>query len=371
MKKVGIILTDYSAEKMKTKQPAVMCSINFRPMLEYVVNAAAEICDKTALLCTAENEAAIKEYFGDRVSYARCSSELEDITSGADTIVWLRGDIPCITASDIRALYSSFTEGREQPLCGAFITAASYDFKKACGVLDSAENTCDSRAQAAKADREIRLGINNYHMENGVTVINPEDTYIEAGVKIGADTVIYPGAIIKGDTELGEGCVIMGGCMIEDSRIGDNVSMKASTVLGSKIGSNTTVGPYAYVRPGSEIGNNVKIGDFVEVKKSVIGDGTKISHLTYVGDSKVGKNVNFGCGTVTVNYDGKNKFVTEIGDNAFIGCNTNLVSPVKVGDNAFIAAGSTITDEVPENGFAIARQRQTVKEGWVKPKDRK
>lgn len=140
--------------------------------------------------------------------------------------------------------------------------------------------------------------------------------------------------------------------------------------MDSSVGSDTTVGPYAYVRPNSRIGSHVKVGDFVEVKNSTVDDGTKISHLTYVGDSDVGKNVNFGCGTVTVNYDGKNKFRTTIGNNAFIGCNTNLVAPVTVGDNSFIAAGSTITDEVPEDGFAIARQRQTVKNGWVKPKDK-
>lgn len=140
--------------------------------------------------------------------------------------------------------------------------------------------------------------------------------------------------------------------------------------MESSVGSDTTVGPYAYVRPNSHIGSHVKVGDFVEVKNSTVDDGTKISHLTYVGDSDVGKNVNFGCGTVTVNYDGKNKFRTTIGNNAFIGCNTNLVAPVTVGDNSFIAAGSTITDEVPEDGFAIARQRQTVKNGWIKPKDK-
>jgi bifunctional UDP-N-acetylglucosamine pyrophosphorylase/glucosamine-1-phosphate N-acetyltransferase len=129
------------------------------------------------------------------------------------------------------------------------------------------------------------------------------------------------------------------------------------------------VGPFAYVRPESVIGRNTKIGDFVEIKKSIIGDGTKVSHLTYIGDSEVGSNVNFGCGTITVNYDGKKKHKTIVGDNVFIGCNTNLVAPVKVNNDSYIAAGSTITDEVPEGALAIARERQTNKEGWVEKRN--
>jgi bifunctional UDP-N-acetylglucosamine pyrophosphorylase/glucosamine-1-phosphate N-acetyltransferase len=136
-------------------------------------------------------------------------------------------------------------------------------------------------------------------------------------------------------------------------------------IIDSKIGSDTTVGPFAYIRPESVIGNNVRIGDFVEIKKSKIGNNTKVSHLTYVGDAEVGENCNFGCGTVTVNYDGKNKNKTIIGNNSFIGCNTNLISPVKVEDNTYIAAGSTITNDVKEGELAVARAKQRNIEGWV------
>ncbi len=149
------------------------------------------------------------------------------------------------------------------------------------------------------------------------------------------------------------------------AQISDRVEVKNSVVLESSIDDDTKVGPFAYLRPGSKIGKKVKIGDFVEVKKSVIGDKTKISHLTYVGDAEIGSNVNLGCGVVVVNYDGQKKNKTIVGDNSFVGCNVNLISPVEVKSNAYVAAGSTITDEVPENSLAIARSRQVIKEGWV------
>ena len=152
---------------------------------------------------------------------------------------------------------------------------------------------------------------------------------------------------------------------INNSIIEDNFQIESSVIIDSKIGSHTTVGPFAYIRPESVIGNNVRIGDFVEIKKSTIGNNTKVSHLTYVGDAEVGENCNFGCGTVTVNYDGKNKNKTIIGNNSFIGCNTNLISPVKVEDNTYIAAGSTITNDVKEGELAVARAKQRNIEGWV------
>ena len=155
-------------------------------------------------------------------------------------------------------------------------------------------------------------------------------------------------------------------CSITNSTIGNNTEIKNSTIIDSTVGENTIVGPYAYLRPKSNIGNHVKIGDFVEVKNATIEDNSKASHLSYIGDAHVGKNVNIGCGVVFVNYDGKNKFQTVIEDNVFVGCNSNLVAPVTVGKNAFIAAGSTITDEVHEDAFAIARSRQVNKEGYSK-----
>ena len=207
------------------------------------------------------------------------------------------------------------------------------------------------------------------HKENGVVFIDENTVYIDESVKIGSKTVIEPNVMLRGNTVIGEN-VTIGFCSdITNSEIGDDVKIKHSVIIDSVIGEKTTVGPFAYLRPCSKIGQNVKIGDFVEIKNSNISDGTKLSHLTYVGDADVGKNVNFGCGTVVVNYDGKQKHRTVIKDNAFIGCNTNLVSPVVVEKNAYTAAGSTITNDVPEDSLAIARARQTVKENWRK--DRK
>lgn len=182
--------------------------------------------------------------------------------------------------------------------------------------------------------------------------------------------MIYPGTILKGSTSIDVNCAIGPNCMISDTIVGKNTKVIYSVINQSRIGGDTTVGPFAYLRPGSIIGEKVKIGDFVEIKKSVIGDETKISHLTYVGDAEIGRNVNLGCGVVFVNYDGKVKSKTVVGDNSFIGCNVNLISPVEVKPNSYIAAGSTITDEVPEYSLAIARSRQTIIRDWVKKKGR-
>ncbi len=203
------------------------------------------------------------------------------------------------------------------------------------------------------------------YIKNGVVFVDTNSVWIEDGVEIGKGTVIEPNVYLKGNTVIGEN-VTVGFCTeIVNSKISDNVTIKHSVITDSSIGEGTNVGPFAYIRPNCNVGKNVKIGDFVEIKNSNIDDGTKLAHLTYVGDADVGKNINFGCGTVVVNYDGKNKHRTVIEDNAFIGCNTNLVSPVKVGKNAFTAAGSTITEDVPENALAIARERQSVKADWV------
>ncbi len=219
-------------------------------------------------------------------------------------------------------------------------------------------------AQLSYAEKIMQKRINKKHMLMGVTIVDPQNTYISEGCKIGADTIILPGTIIDGETVIGEDCVIGPNANITGCKIGNGTVINASTATNSTIGSGVNMGPYAYVRPGCNIADNVKVGDFVEVKNSNIDEGTKIAHLTYVGDSDVGKNVNFGCGTVTVNYDSVKKHRTTIGDGAFIGCNSNLVAPVTVGAGAYTAAGSTITEDVPDNALAIARNRQLVKEDW-------
>ena len=226
----------------------------------------------------------------------------------------------------------------------------------------------NDKAQLAQAEERMRRRIVNRHLANGVTFLAPDTAYIGGEVEIGSDTVILPNTMLKGRTVIGSGCVVGPNVQIADSALADGVEVNSSVILESTVGEGTHVGPFAYIRPNSRIGKNIKIGDFVEIKNSTIDDGTKVSHLTYVGDADVGKKVNFGCGTVLVNYDGKNKFRSTICDHAFIGCNTNLVSPVTVEEGAFIAAGSTITDSVPEHALAIARARQVNKTGWKKKK---
>ena len=242
--------------------------------------------------------------------------------------------------------------------------------KKVGAVVTDYEDTIgvNSRAQLAEAEEILRNRINRIHLDNGVTLIDPRSTYIGADVVIGKDTILYPNTILEGNTKIGQGCTILQNTRIKDSIIENGATIESSVILESKVGENTNVGPFAYIRPESSIGNNVKIGDFVEIKKANIGNETKVAHLTYIGDAEVGSGCNFGCGTVVVNYDGKKKHKTIIGDNSFIGCNTNLVSPVKVGDNTYIAAGSTITNEVSEGDLAIARAKQRNIKGWVEKK---
>lgn len=240
------------------------------------------------------------------------------------------------------------------------VGALPVDFEETIGV--------NSRGELAVTEKILRDRINKKHMDNGVTLIDPNTTYISSEAEIGQDTVIYPNNVIEGNTVIGKDCLLYPNSRIFNSVIEDGVTIQASVVLESKIGEGTTVGPYAYIRPESIIGKKARIGDFVEIKKSTIGDKTKVSHLTYIGDAEVGSDCNFGCGTVVVNYDGTNKFKTKIGDNVFVGCNTNLVSPVEVKDYSYIAAGSTITEEVPEGSLAIARAKQVNIQGWVEKK---
>jgi len=244
----------------------------------------------------------------------------------------------------------------EDKSIGAVVT----DYEETIGI--------NSRVQLAEAEEILKNRINIKHMENGVTLIDPKTTYIGIDVEIGKDTIIYPNNILEGNTKIGNNCFIYQNSRIADSIIGDEVDIQSSVILSSKVGDNTTVGPFAYIRPETTIGKHARIGDFVEIKKSTIGDGTKVSHLTYIGDAEVGSECNFGCGTVVVNYDGKNKYKTVIGDHSFIGCNTNLVSPVTIHDNTYIAAGSTITSEVNEGDLAVARAKQRNISGWVEKK---
>ena len=213
-------------------------------------------------------------------------------------------------------------------------------------------------AEARAAEIEARK-------EAGVCIPFPGDVCIAPSVKTGKGSVILSGCILTGDTVIGDGCIIGPNTVLHNVKVGDGTELNNVQGADADVGSDCNIGPFVHIRPNTTLGERVHLGNFVEVKNSNIDDGTKVSHLTYVGDSDVGKDCNFGCGTVTVNYTGKEKFRTTIGDHCFIGCNTNLVAPVTVGDYGYTAAGSTITEDVPANALAIARARQVNKESWV------
>lgn len=233
----------------------------------------------------------------------------------------------------------------------------TFDLAESIGVND--------RLALSEAEGFMRARLAKKHMLNGVTIIDPSATYIGADVVIGSDTVLYPGTILNGHTVIGEDCIIGPNTEIADSTIGHGSTVRQSILSEAEVGAEGNIGPFAYLRPGTKLSDQVKVGDFVELKNVTVGQGSKIPHLSYVGDAVVGSGVNIGCGAITANYDGLNKAITEIGDNVFIGSNSNLIAPVRVGDGAYVVAGSTITQDVEANDMAIARQRQENKSGYA------
>lgn len=229
----------------------------------------------------------------------------------------------------------------------------------------------NDRVQLAEAERYMRGRILKELMLSGVTIVDPSSTFVDIKVKVGRDTVIYPFTFIEGNTVIGEDCAIGPGSRLINAVVGDGVSIQNSIVTESSIGDRCAIGPFAYLRPGTKLGQGVKVGNFSEIKKSLIGDGSKVPHLSYVGDATIGKNVNIGAGTITCNYDGHNKWPTYIDDGAFIGSNTNLVAPVEIGAGAVIGAGSTITKDVPAGALGVERAKQKNVMNWTgKKKDK-
>ncbi|WP_302226853.1 bifunctional UDP-N-acetylglucosamine diphosphorylase/glucosamine-1-phosphate N-acetyltransferase GlmU [Veillonella magna] len=223
----------------------------------------------------------------------------------------------------------------------------------------------NSRVQLAEAERILRNRKLRELMDAGVTIIDPATTYVAPEVVVGSDTILHPGTILEGNTVIGKECEIGPHTRFTNVTVGDNNVIHFTYAHDCEIKNGTDIGPYVHLRPNTVIGDKVHIGNFVEVKNSIVGEGTKFPHLSYIGDSDVGGGVNIGCGTITVNYDGKIKHRTRIDDGAFVGCNTNLVAPVHVGAYSYIGAGSTITKDVPDKALAVGRARQMIKENWV------
>lgn len=274
---------------------------------------------------------------------------------------------------DNKALFASLSKVSNDNVQGEYYLPDVIEILKNEGHIVSAYQTehfdetlgVNDRVALSQAEIIMTNRINRKNMVNGVTIIDPSNTYISADAIIGSDTVLHPGTIIEGNTVIGSDCEIGPHTVIRDSEIGDRTTIRQSTVHDSKLGTEVSVGPFAHIRPDSVIGDEVRVGNFVEIKKTVFGNRSKASHLSYIGDAQVGEDVNLGCGSITVNYDGKNKFKTVIGNGVFIGCNSNLVAPVTVEDGAYVAAGSTITENVPSKALSVARARQVNKEDYV------
>ncbi len=230
----------------------------------------------------------------------------------------------------------------------------------------------NDRCQLAEAEVLMRWKINADLMFGGVSMVDPTTVYIDNGVEIGTDTLLHPNVQLRGKTRIGKNCTVETGVVVVDSQVADGSHLKAGSIIEeSQIGPDCEIGPMAHLRPGNVLAGKNKIGNFVETKKAILGEGTKASHLTYIGDAEVGRNVNFGCGTITCNYDGVNKHKTTIEDDVFIGSDTQFIAPVHIGRNSLIAAGSTITKDVPRDALALSRVDQKIIAGWRLRKQKK
>lgn len=372
-----VIITSGNNESFVSKKPSVLREILFRPVIDYVFKAAENT--ETDIICVVaqENLNHIRKHFDGRNTEVFPTLKQATEFMKKDVVIILNADKPFIDADSIKnALALHMKDGNDMTVIsdksiGYCINSASIGKTglKTGVYVSPNENiglSADTGAEFNRISGIMRHIILTEHMNNGVDIPCTDGIIIGPGCKIGCDTRILPNTIICGDVTIGENCVIGPNSYIGNATLGNGVKFANSQIRSAKIMNNADIGPFVQIRPDSVIGENVHLGNFVEVKNSVIDTGTKVSHLTYVGDSDVGKDVNFGCGVVTVNFTGKTKHRTVIKDGAFIGCNTNLVAPVTVGENSYTAAGSTITQDVPDNSLAIARERQTNKDGWVK-----
>jgi bifunctional UDP-N-acetylglucosamine pyrophosphorylase/glucosamine-1-phosphate N-acetyltransferase len=227
----------------------------------------------------------------------------------------------------------------------------------------------NSRSELAEVGALMRRQKNDALMAAGVTLVDPATAYIDADVVVGQDTVIHPNVYLEGSTRIGAGCEIHSGARLVNATLGDRVTINNCCVItDSSIAEGARIGPFAHLRPGNDVRPRAQVGNFVELKKTVLGEGSKANHLSYLGDATIGAKVNVGAGTITCNYDGVHKYQTVIEDGAFIGSDSQLVAPVRVGKDAYVAAGSSIVDDVPAGALAIARSRQTNKDGWAERK---
>lgn len=371
----AVILADNQEPLKNSKKVKPMCEVLMKPMLNWVITAVKDAEIDKICVVAGENLSCIEAHLKD--SEIKVLSSFEQTEKFTDVFVILNGDRPFIDAETIKNALAMHINNSND------ITVISEESIGYCinsdslgktglkiGTFESANKniniSANTGAELNHLNETMRQLILRNLMNNGVDIPCTDGIIIGSDCKIGCDTKILPNTIICGNVTIGKDCVIGPNSYIENAQIGDKVKFNNGQIRNAKILNDANIGPFVQIRPDSVIGDGVHLGNFVEIKNSTIGGSTSVSHLTYVGDSDVGCGVNFGCGTVTVNFNGKTKNRTVIKDRAFIGCNTNLVAPVTVGKNSYTAAGSTITQDVPDNSLAVARERQINKVGWVK-----
>ncbi len=293
--------------------------------------------------------------------------EERDATPKERRINLVNAGVYCFKAEDLfRAIDKIRPDNRKREYYLTDAVEILGEMGKRVGIVmtkDSSEvEGVNNRKQLANLQKYINMKNLERLMLTGVTITDPPSTFIDSTVRIGRDTIIYPGSTILGKTRIGENCRLGPYAFIQDCRIENGVEIRASFIYGAKIAERAKVGPFSHIRPGTVVGKDARVGNFCEVKKSRIGQGTKVSHLSYIGDSFLGKDVNIGAGTITCNFDGVRKNITRVGDGTFVGSDTKFIAPVKIGKNAVIGAGSTITEDVPAGKLAIARARQVIKD---------
>ena len=287
-----------------------------------------------------------------------------DLTTLKDTVV-LYSDTPLVEKVHIESIIEYMDElginNAELP-CGYVISSYDGKLTKIDKYNDSFTRVVDAKSYASVV-KAMQDRINDYWMKNGVFMLSPDSVYVDSGVVIGEGTIIHSNNVLKGNTVIGKGVTLGVNNELTDTEIGNGTKLVCVVSNQAKVGENTSVGPYAYLRPGASVGSNCKVGDFVEIKNSNVANGSKVPHLAYVGDADVGEKVNVGCGVIFANYDGQKKHRTKVGNKTFLGSNTTLIAPVEVGDRVFIAAGSTVSQSIPDDALVIARARETIKEG--------
>lgn len=404
MKQVcAVILAQQSGNAIKSKYPKAMAQVLFKPMVCWIADRCKQAQIQEICVVGGEYTEQLRGILKEEVKAAEKAEDFIKEHQSCDVLV-LPADMPLLNVELLQQMIAlhqntgaaatlltsdsfkqiTFTAGcfaadfllqmteilnGEESAWKDIVNFAENKGRKAVAFLCKDENAlikAENRADLLKLNEIANKIVVDRLLEDGVNFYCRDGIVISPDVSVGKDTTIAPGTQLKGKVTIGEDCVIGPNTVIEDSQIGDGCQIHSSLIEQSSVGNRVKIGPNSHLRPNSSLADAVKIGNFVEIKNASLGEKTSVAHLTYIGDSDFGSHINVGCGVVTVNYNGYQKFRSRVEDDAFIGCNTNLVSPVHVGKGAYIAAGSTITSDVQEDSMAIARARQQNKEGWAK-----